>query len=142
MWQNSTNYFQVMTIKTLLAPKTIYYWAAQLWTLFIVILCLMDGSSFPHVSVKGADKYVHFSLHFVFAFLWLMYFLKKGTASKRATVWVFFGSLFLGIALEFCQAFFTTTRKADVFDVLFNTLGAISALSTTQMGIYFSKQTR
>jgi VanZ family protein len=131
------NYFQVMSIKTLLAHKSTYFWLAQFWTLFVAILCLMNGSNLPHIRVNGVDKYVHFSFHFLFAFFWFMYLYKNNLQPRIAAQWVFAGSLIFGILIELAQAFFTVSRNADVFDVLANTIGAFAALSLISLIIYF-----
>jgi len=130
------NYFPVMTIKTLLAHKSTYFWSAQVWTLFVAILCLMNGSSLPQIDVTGVDKIVHVSFHFVFTFLWFMYFYKKTGRIMQTAIGVFFASFLFGVAIEFSQAVFTVNRRADILDVLANTVGALLALSFTTAALY------
>jgi VanZ family protein len=117
-----------MTIKTLLGHKLVYFWSAQLWTLFVTILCLMNGSNLPKVGIKGADKYVHFCFHFVFALLWFLYFFAKTNRLAFSVFMVFAFSFLFGVSIEFAQAYLTHNRKADILDVLANTVGAITAL--------------
>ena len=131
------NYFQAMSIKTLLARKSTYFWLAQLWTLFVAVLCLMNGSNLPHIRANGVDKYVHFIFHFLFAFFWFMYLYKNNLRLRIAALWVLVGSLTFGILIELAQAFFTVSRNADVYDVLANTVGALAALCVTSLAIYF-----
>lgn len=142
MFQNMTNYFRVKTIKILLAPNHFYLWAAQLWTLAVAVLCLLDGKSLPHLTAKGIDKYVHITFHFVFALLWFVYFYKKTHRLVQTATGVFLGSFVFGILLEFLQAVATTTRKADALDVAANCLGAIAALSITVSYSYYVKSSR
>ena len=101
----------------------------------------MNGSNLPHLAVKGIDKYVHFIFHFVFALLWFMYFYKKTIRISKSAFVVFMGSVVFGIAIECCQALFTTTRKADIYDVLANSIGALCALTTLLLSFHFYKKT-
>lgn len=133
------NYFPVMSIKTLLAHKSTYFWLAQVWTLFVAVLCLMNGSNLPQIGVKGVDKYVHFIFHFVFASFWFLYRYKKTFRPIEAARWVLIASLLFGIFIELAQAYLTTSRNPDVFDVLANTIGALAALSVLLWAIYYTK---
>ncbi|MBU3680335.1 MAG: VanZ family protein [Flavobacterium sp.] len=118
-----------MTTKTLLEHRLVYFWSAQLWTLFVTSLCLMNGTNLPRVGIKGADKYVHFCFHFVFALLWFLYFFRKTNRLIYSVLLVFAFSFIFGIGIELSQAYFTSNRKADVLDVAANTTGALTALS-------------
>lgn len=102
----------------------------------------MNGSNLPHVAVKGADKYVHFTFHLVFSCLWFQYFFKKTSQGWRSAWVVFTGSLIFGIAIEICQALFTRTRKADLFDVLANTSGALTALAVLLLFLHTTELKR
>ncbi len=99
------------------------------WTVLIAVLCLVRFTDLPSFGVSGADKYVHFTFHFVFTLLWGFYFwlkLKERTISKIVRVVIL--SLCYGILIEILQETCTTTRHADIFDVLANLSGAIVAL--------------
>lgn len=99
------------------------------WTLLIAVLCLVKFGSLPSIGISGADKYVHALLHFVFTMLWGFYFWQSQnqiTTAKIIRVVVI--SLFYGILIEFLQETCTTTRHADIFDVLANLTGATIAL--------------
>jgi VanZ family protein len=89
----------------------------------------MNGTNLPRVGIKGADKYVHFCFHFVFALLWFLYFFLKTKRLVYSALLVFAFSLFFGIGIELSQAYFTSNRKADILDVAANTVGALTALS-------------
>lgn len=98
------------------------------WTLLIAVLCLVKFTNLPSIGVSGADKYVHFTLHFVFTMLWGYYFwLKLNEIVMAKIVFVIISSLCYGILIEFLQEKFTQTRHADVFDVLANFSGALVA---------------
>ena len=101
------------------------------WTLIIAVLCLVKFTDLPSISVSGADKYVHFALHFVFTMLWGYYlWLKLNEIALPKIVFVVTSSLCYGILIEILQETLTKTRHADVFDVLANFSGALAALVT------------
>ena len=127
-----TNYFQVKHIKNLLGHKYFYLWLAEIWTLLIAFLCLVSFNNLPSVGIKSADKYVHFTFHFVFTVLWFLY-LKRKNSDKNSTLKtmlmkVFLASVIYGIFIEISQSLFTKTRHGDVLDLIANASGAIAAV--------------
>lgn len=107
------------------------YWLglALCWTIAIAVACLVKFTSLPKVPVADADKGVHLFMHFGFAILWLQT-LRTKYGSKPAIeliLKVFLASLIFGVAIELAQQTFTTTRMADVRDVLANSIGASTA---------------
>ncbi len=99
------------------------------WTLLIAVLCLVKFTDLPSIGVSGADKYVHFTLHFVFTMLWGYYFwLKLNEITLKKIAFIVAISLCYGILIEILQEKFTTTRHADIVDVLANFSGALAAL--------------
>ncbi|CAN1528861.1 COG5652 Predicted integral membrane protein [Flavobacteriaceae bacterium] len=109
--------------------KNIYLSAAIIWTCFIIFLCLASISNLPSVKVSNADKYVHFTFHFLFVILWFLYLnYKKSKNRFRLSIKLCLVSLLFGISIEFAQQTFTTTRKADIYDVFANTNGALIAV--------------
>lgn len=99
------------------------------WTILIAVLCLVKFTDLPSFGVSGADKYVHFTFHFVFTILWGFYLwakLNEITISKIGRVVIL--SFCYGILIEILQETFTKTRHADIFDVLANATGALVAL--------------
>ena len=125
------NYFQVKHIKNLLEPKYFYLWLAELWTLIIAFLCLVSFKKLPSLGVKSADKYVHFTFHFIFTILWVLYLLNKDSnenkVMKTILIKIFLASLVYGILIEIAQSFFTATRQGDVLDVMANATGSIAS---------------
>jgi VanZ family protein len=98
------------------------------WTFLILVLCLVSFNNMPTVKVPGADKYGHFTFHFVFTLLWSYYFwLKQNQIVFRKLISIVLASLGYGILIEFLQETFTTTRQADSLDVLANCCGAVTA---------------
>ena len=85
-------------------------------------------SDLPTIKVEGADKYGHFTFHFGFTLLWGFYsWLQRSSIVFKSLIKVVLFSLGYGILIEFLQETFTTTRHADVFDVLANFTRAVTA---------------
>ena len=124
------NYFPVKHIKHLLAHRNFYLWLAELWTLLIIVLCMVSFKKLPTLGIPSADKYVHFTFHFVFTVLWYVYLKKRNPQSKRLLLKVFLASLVFGIVIEICQSLFTTTRIGDIYDVMANTSGSLVSVIT------------
>ena len=123
-----TNCFHVMPTNNLLVLKNVIFCLAIAWTILIAFLCLVKFNNLPSISVSGADKYVHFTFHFVFTLLWGFYlFLNQHQLELKKIGILVFVSLCYGIVIEFMQELFTTTRHADVLDVLANLIGATIA---------------
>ena len=121
--------YQAKTTKHLLVLKNIYLSAAIIWTCFIIFLCLASISNLPSVKVSNADKYVHFTFHFLFVILWFLYLnYKKSKNRFRLSIKLCLVSLLFGISIEFAQQTFTITRKADIYDVFANTTGTLFAV--------------
>jgi len=119
-----------MTINNLLAHKYIWLFLAIVWTGIIFFLCLISSEDLPSINLKieGTDKGVHFTFHFIFTILWMLYLNASfQKITKRQTIKVILTSFLFGIVIEILQELYTTTRKADVFDVLANTIGALAA---------------
>lgn len=83
----------------------------------------------PKVGLQNADKYVHFTFHFVFVVLWFLYFNTKTESriNQNAILKVFLMSFIFGFLIEIAQFLFTKTRGYDLLDVLANTIGAFVA---------------
>ena len=110
--------------------KNVFFGVALIWTIVIACLCLISFSHIPKVGLSNSDKYAHFAFYFVFSGLWFLYFSHRNDNLSKVKMFlvVFFLSLFYGIAIEIMQYLFTETRRADVFDVLANALGAVMGL--------------
>ena len=108
--------------------KNIYLSAALIWTCSILYFCLASFNNLPDVGVENADKYVHFTFHFVFVNLWFLYFNHKNKINNiKLGIFIFISSFLFGVLIELAQRVFTTTRKGDFLDVLSNASGAFSA---------------
>ncbi|MFC4817948.1 VanZ family protein [Flavobacterium sp. GCM10023249] len=133
MLQKSTHYFQVMIIKRLLAPSQKSFWIALFWTLLIFYLSFKSPSAISKIDFFLADKLVHFSFYFGFVFLWYHYFYYKNKTKLIDKIVLVVLAIAMGIIIEFMQGHFTTTRQADVFDALANSLGAFFGILTAGM---------
>ena len=119
----------MITDNSLVLKKTIFGLAIG-WTVLIAVLCLVKFSKLPSFGVSGIDKYVHFTFHFVFTMLWALYlWLKQNEIMLNKIVTIIVISICYGILIEILQETCTTTRHADIFDVLANFIGATFALA-------------
>ena len=118
-----------MITNNLLVLKKTTFSLAICWTVLIAVLCLVKFGSLPSISLSGADKYVHITFHFGFVMLWGFYFRQKqNEIILPKIIRLVVISIFYGILIEFLQETCTTTRHADIFDVLANLTGATIAL--------------
>jgi VanZ family protein len=109
--------------------KTLFGLAIS-WTLLIAFLCLVTFSKLPSLRVSGVDKYVHATLHFVFTLFWGSYIsLKQNEIKIPKILRVVMLSILYGIVIEILQETITTTRHADILDVLANFTGTLLALA-------------
>jgi VanZ family protein len=110
--------------------KKIFFWTALTWSVIILVSCLIKSDEIPQVSIQNLDKVVHAFFYFVFTSLWFLYFKKHINSSNnfKPLAISFAFSVFFGIGIELLQAFITTTRKADVFDVFANVTGTTLAV--------------
>ncbi|MCD0468014.1 VanZ family protein [Flavobacterium sp. ENC] len=122
-------------------PKQLLLCWAILCSGIITYFCLTDSSNIPAVVFPNIDKIVHFCFHFGFTISWILFFKKelKGKEADdfKAYLVAFIFSVFFGITIEILQSVFTTTRAADVTDILANTIGGTTAIFTA---IAFKKQ--
>jgi VanZ family protein len=118
----------VKTIKHLLERKDVLLCLASLWTIFVAYMCLANFKSLPKIGMNNPDKYVHVTFHFVFTVLWFFYLKVKNKNIVSSLVKVVIASVIYGGIIEIVQGLFTTTRQADIVDILANTIGAILAV--------------
>lgn len=117
-------------------PKYLLFLVALFWTGFVSYFCLVSSNEIPSVDIPGLDKCVHIVFHFALTFFWFLFFSKQlqiEAIFKPLMYSVLLSSAF-GIAIEIAQALFTTTRSADVLDVLANTTGEMIAVLIISIG--------
>lgn len=99
--------------------------------------CLVSSDEIPSINIPGLDKCVHIVFHIGLTFLWFLFFSKQlqtDTVAKAFLYSVLLSFVF-GIAIEILQEVFTTTRSADILDVLANVTGEAIAVLIISVGI-------
>lgn len=106
------------------------FFLALLWTLGITTACLVSIGDVPNVSIIGKDKSVHLFFYFVFSILWYLFLTKEVPhwSFAKKTLLIFLFAFLYGSFIEICQEQFTTTRKADIYDVIANVTGSVIAI--------------
>jgi VanZ family protein len=101
--------------------------AAILWTLLIFILCLMPGKDIPNIKVPFIDKWTHFALFGVFAFLW---YSTKPTQKISFVFFIFIIAAALGWLIETLQGLFPSLgRSKDVMDMVADCTGGLIGIA-------------
>jgi len=96
---------------------------AILWTLLIFFLCFIPARKVPRISVPLIDKWTHFVLFGVFAYLWL---LAVQNFRRVHLLVVFAASALLGWLVEWIQGALTFLgRSQDDMDTLADALGGL-----------------
>ncbi|MGL2987375.1 VanZ family protein [Flavobacterium sp. RSSA_27] len=111
--------------------KHFFFYVALSWTLLMLYVCLINSSEVPTINIIGIDKIVHIILHLLFTFFWGITLVKSGKWSSFSKVMFvsFLLSFVFGLLIEFLQGNFTTSRSADLTDVLANNFGALFAIA-------------
>lgn len=99
---------------------------AVVWTMLILVACLLPGRDIPEVHVPMADKWVHFAIFGGFSFLWCCTLRKAG---PRAGLVVFLASVLLGYGVELLQGSgITQGRSFELYDLLADSIGGLLGL--------------
>jgi VanZ family protein len=98
--------------------------------IIITYLSLTESNNIkaPHfLDIPNIDKIIHFGMYFTFMLVIVyehrVFFERNKNAFLTGLI-----PFSYGILMESSQTLFTETRTADVFDVLFNTLGILIAI--------------
>lgn len=120
------------------------YWKALSWNLIILILSLMPSDGipdskwwqFPHI-----DKVVHFIMYAILTFLILQknHIMFGKFKQINVLALTFFYVFFMGFFIEILQNSFLIGRNFDIFDVVANTAGLVSALITYRIYHHLNK---
>lgn len=94
--------------------------------LIIMTLSVMSSSDFDKIPVfKFEDKIVHFAMYF--GFMAVILFERRRSLTVGSTILLLaLIPVFYGILMELMQLYFTDSRKADVWDAVFNSMGALT----------------
>jgi len=113
----------------------IYFLPGIAWFFVVGVLTLMPASDVPTVSwmdnIPNFDKIVHAVLFGGLAFLFALPLLKSGFTERQKinySIKISLAVIVWGIAIEFLQKFYVTSRDFDLFDWAADTVGVIIAL--------------
>jgi hypothetical protein len=104
---------------------------AILWTLIIFGLCCTPGQYIPTTNwleLLSFDKFVHASIFFTLAVLWLVYLFKLNKLSKLSMIFVLLLCIAYGAMLEIMQATVFSNRSGDWLDFTANSFGCFIGL--------------
>ncbi len=116
------HFYQVKIIKHL--SERNFFWLAIIWTVIVTVLSLVSFHSIPSVKIVGSDKTVHFLFYLVFVILWGLA-TNQTYFNRKYVLFVVISAISYGIIIEVLQSVLTSSRQADFYDVLANTVGAI-----------------
>jgi hypothetical protein len=102
-----------------------------LWTLLIFILIGLPGFSFPPIenNLLKPDNIVHFAIFFQLGLICYFNLSKQSFFRQwrnNPLFYTLFYCFFISGITEILQGVFFVQRTADIFDHLYNTLGAIA----------------
>jgi VanZ family protein len=101
-----------------------FFYFALGWTFLVAFLSLATFVKMPSVPIPSKDKYAHFIFYFILALSWMLSFKEVNNKFLYKIIAII---VLYGIVIEILQASFTSNREADVYDVLANSLGVITA---------------
>lgn len=114
-------------IKHLLKAKALLLFAV-LYTAILTYGSLANSQDLPSVSLKTSDKALHFIGYFVFFIFWFFYlFIRNKTTLKNIFLKIFIAGTLFGIIIEILQTVVTTSRQADIYDIIANCFGLFIA---------------
>lgn len=99
-------------------------------SILILYLSLANASTFEDIGffdIPYLDKFTHFGLYFFFMSVIILEH-RKSFLNTRQIIIVALIPVFFGALMELMQSGFTTTRKADILDIMFNTAGTATAV--------------
>ena len=111
-------------IKALLKHNRLYI--AILIAITIAALSLIKLGKQP-ISFSNIDKVEH-AIAYCFLTLSWLFAIKKAKKNTNTKIIIVASCIFYGIIIELLQATITTYRTADVFDMMANSVGALTAL--------------
>jgi VanZ family protein len=104
---------------------------AIVWTLIIFVLCCTPGQYIPTtdwLELLSFDKFVHASIFFTLAVLWLVYLFKSNKLSNTLMTLIILLCIAYGGLLEIMQATVFSHRSGDWLDFIANTFGCLMGL--------------
>lgn len=132
--------------------KTVKYISTAILFLYlmsVVVLCMIQTDTLPHVEVEWfgipADKIVHFLMFFPFPILtWLAFFKDEENKLKKTAILatVVAGGIVLAAGTEVAQAF-TEYREGDILDFAADCAGMAAGFAVVvTASLFFAKRHR
>lgn len=112
-----------------------------LWAIFILIIFFIPSRTLPSANLPAVDKFVHFLCFFVLSYLLTIGQTKQFRFSLyryKVPFRCLLICLAFGLMTETGQAFLTT-RSAEFFDVVANSLGAFVGYCYFMIFLYKAK---
>lgn len=118
-----------MNIQRSLKVNILFLFIALVYTLAITYLSLINLSQTPVKEFGLSDKILHAGAYFGMVLLWLFYVVLKFSTERlrKITVIICVLSIVFGIFIEVLQHILTDYRELDFYDIVANSIGAISA---------------
>jgi len=112
--------------------KLIKHWKTILIALFILYGSITSGENLNKlhlINIPYFDKFTHLIFYFLLSVFFHSSLQKSSIMNKTEQIIItFFLVISYGIIIEVLQYYFTSTRKADIFDVFANSFGCILGL--------------
>ncbi len=113
-----------MAIKKLLEHNAFYI--AIFLTLLIAFLSLISLRGIHVINVRNSDKFGHFFAYLCLTLSWL--YASKAPPLKKVKKYIIILLIIsYGIVIELLQGAITTSRQADFYDFIANTVGVLLA---------------
>jgi VanZ family protein len=113
-----------------LGAKALLY-LGVLYTFIITYLFVAPRPDLPEIDFYiSIDKMGHFIIHVLLSLIWLTYFFvrKKRVLSFKYVILIIIICLTYGIVIEVSQQVLYADRKADLYDILANSIGTLTGM--------------
>ncbi|MFT5251014.1 MAG: VanZ family protein [bacterium] len=95
------------------------------YTVLVTVAFLYPFKETRTINFIPIDKLIHVLIYLSLSFLWISYSNRVANYKKTVTIMIMLLCFFYGIIIEVIQELFIPLRKADLFDVSANMIGAI-----------------
>jgi len=117
----------VLKITKLLLVRRFFLFLALFFTVAIALGSLLSIDGEPLPQVQFLDKIVHAIGYGVLAESWLLAY--KHLIKRQVTIfWIGLSVFIYGIVIEVLQGTLTSNRQADIYDLLANFVGILTAI--------------
>lgn len=116
---------RVRSLKTALGPR---FFLLAAWVLAIAWLSLVSKPPTPDTTLFGFDKFLHATAYGTLTLLAGWAFSGIAALSSRSWILIAVSAVAMSALMEAGQALFTTTRTAEVADLVANVIGAAAAV--------------